>query len=82
MAFQVGELSVAEHEKINAHLSVCEFCVSEVEFYAHYPQAEDEITKVEIPIPLYELAQALLNNQHKDHSMLNQLHSESEGVKA
>lgn len=82
LAYQADELSIAEHEKIEAHLAVCEFCASEVEFYAHYPQAEDEAgVVVEIPIPLLELAQALLNNEHKDYSLLNQLHDENEGVK-
>lgn len=82
LAFQNGELSVKEFEKIKIHLAVCEFCTSEVEFYAHYPQAEDEsAATVEIPIPLFELAQALLNNKHKDNSLLNQLLDENEGVK-
>ncbi len=68
--------------EIRRHLSVCEFCTSEVEFYAHYPQAEEKVGKVEIPLPLKELAQALLTNKHKDFSMLNHLLGEKETVKA
>ena len=74
-----GNLSVKKSEEIWTHLTGCEFCAAEVEFYAHYPQtAEDEdleeaTTRVEIPLPLYELAKALLNNKHKDFSLLDSL---------
>ncbi len=81
LAFESGAISVAEKERIETHLAVCEFCASEVEFYTHYPQSEEPVATVEIPVPLYELAQALLNIRHKDYSILNQLFSEKEGVK-
>ncbi len=81
LAYQMSEVSVRERERIEVHLAVCEFCSSEVEFYAHYPQSEETVATVEIPIPLYELAQALLNNKHKDFSVLNQLLNENESVK-
>lgn len=76
-----GEVSAKERGNIETHLAACEFCASEVEFYAHYPQAEESVAKVEIPIPLYELAEALLGNKHKDFLALNKLLCESEGVK-
>ncbi|MCY7376322.1 MAG: hypothetical protein LH472_10175 [Pyrinomonadaceae bacterium] len=81
LAFQCGETSAKEGGKIERHLAVCEFCASEVEFYQHYPQAEESIAKVEIPIPLLELAEALLGNKHKDFSTLNKLLCENESVK-
>ncbi len=81
LAHQTGEVSISESERIEAHLAVCEFCASEVEFYAHYPQSEEPVAIVEIPLPLYELAQALLNNKHKDFSVLNELLDEKESVK-
>lgn len=81
LAFQTGEATGEGRREIAAHLETCEFCVSEVEFYAHYPQAEDSVAKVEIPLPLYELANALLSNKHKDFSLLNRLLCENEGVK-
>ena len=81
LAYQTGEVLVSERRRIEAHLAVCEFCASEVEFYAHYPQSDETVATVEIPIPLYELAHALLNNKHKDFSVLNQLLSENEGMK-
>ena len=78
LRFEGGEISPKKGKEICAHLTDCEFCASEVEFYAHYPQGEDEAAaaapaKVEIPSPLYELAKALLDNKHKDFSMLNRL---------
>ncbi len=81
LAFQTGNISKKSCKKIEAHLTDCEFCASEIEFYAHYPQSEEKVAKVEIPIPLYELAEALLSNKHKDVSALNKLLSENEGVK-
>lgn len=79
--FQSGEILSKAQKKIERHLAVCEFCASEVEFYSHYPQAEDTIAKVEIPLPLLELAEALLGNKHKDFSTLNRLLCENESVK-
>lgn len=81
LAFENGETAAAEHERIEAHLAICEFCESEVEFYANYPPSEESVTTVEIPIPLYELAHALLNIRRKDYSVLNELFSENVTVK-
>ena len=80
LAFQGGNVSAAERKKIDAHTSICEFCLSEVEFYAHYPQTEEPVAKVEIPVPLFELARALLNDKHKDFLVLNKLLGEKESV--
>jgi len=81
LAFQNSRISCEEGEQIKAHFAACEFCAAEVEFYAHYPQSEEKVPKVEIPIPLLDLAKALLDNKHKDFSVLNQLLGETESVK-
>jgi hypothetical protein len=81
LAFERDDVAIEEFEKIKSHLSECEFCACEVEFYAHYPQSEETVAKVEIPIPLYELAEALLSNKHKDYLLLNKLLCENERVK-
>ncbi len=81
LRYENGETSIAECKGIEAHLTVCEFCASELEFYAHYPQSEEPVATVEIPIPLYELAQALLNIKHRDCTALDRLFSENESVK-
>lgn len=81
LAFENGKTVEQESEEIRWHLARCEFCASEVEFYAHYPPAEETVAKVEIPLPLYELAQALLSNKHKDFSLLDQLLGEKETIK-
>ena len=78
LAFQNSETSPGDCEEIEAHCAICEFCSSEVEFYAHYPQSEETVATVEIPIPLLELAEALLGNKHKDFSALNKLLCEKE----
>ena len=81
LAFESGGIAVKERKEIEAHLTECEFCACEVEFYAHYPQSEETVTKVEIPIPLYELAEALLGNKHENFLALNKLLCENESVK-
>jgi anti-sigma factor RsiW len=82
LAFQNGEVRAKERKTISKHLAACEFCSAEVEFYAHYPQTDEEVVaKAEIPTPLFELASALLDNKHKDFSLLNQLLCQNEGVK-
>jgi len=73
LAFQTGKISVREKERITVHLRFCEFCASEVDFYAHYPPAEEGVENAEIPKPLYELAEALLSNRHKDNTLLKRL---------
>lgn len=81
LAFQNGEISLRERERIIVHLRFCEFCEAEVEFYARYPQPEETIEKTEIPPPLYELAEALLNNRHKGYFQLNKLLNETSELK-
>jgi hypothetical protein len=81
LAFADGEVLIKERRIIETHLEACEFCAAEVEFYSHYPQAEETVAKAEIPVPLYELAEALLSNRHKDFFTLNKLLCENEGVK-
>lgn len=80
LAFQSGDLLNKGGDSIRLHLATCEFCSAEVEFYAHYPQADDLVEAAEIPVPLFELAEALLRNKHKDFSMLNSLLGENEGL--
>ena len=81
LKFQYGAISQKEKRGIERHLTDCEFCAAEVEFYKHYPQSEEKIEAAEIPKPLYELAKALLGNRRNDFSLLNKLLGESETVK-
>lgn len=78
--FQTGRLPVKESRDARSHLADCEFCSAEVEFYSRYPQAEEKQLTVEIPLPLYELAEALLSNKHKDVRMLNKLLAEPDAL--
>jgi hypothetical protein len=75
-----GKLSVRDTEKIGKHLSVCEFCSSEIELYEHCPQNDEIVADAEIPLPLYQLAEALLGNRQKDFRLLNNLLSEKESL--
>ncbi len=81
LAYQTNKIPNKEQERITVHLRFCEFCAAEVEFYAHYPQSEETIERTEIPPPLFELAEALLSNKHKDNSLLKRLFNEKEDSK-
>ena len=59
-------MSVSEGAEIRRHLAVCEFCSAEVEFYANYPPAEDQVEPAEMPRPLFQLAEALLTKKSDD----------------
>ena len=78
--FQKGELSSGENEAIRGHLTECEFCAAETEFYARFPQSEDACIETSIPTPLYQLAEALLGNQQKNFILLKKLLGENENL--
>jgi hypothetical protein len=83
LAFQKGETPYKESDSIRNHLKTCEFCASEIEFYEHFPQQDEEnVVSVEIPLPLFQLAEALLNNRHQDTSLLNKLLANAETAAA
>lgn len=73
LEFQKGDLTRHRALELGGHITACEFCAAEVEFYSHYPQAEGATEPVQIPAPLYELAEALLKKRHSDASSLNAL---------
>ena len=72
LAYQLCDLKPTEARVIGRHLNRCEFCTSEVAFYEHYPVAKenDESTEeAKMPKPLFELAEALLNQKRGKQSM-------------
>lgn len=78
LAFQKGETTFAENNEILRHLESCEFCAAEVEFYDHVAPAEETVASVDIPLPLFQLAEALLGSGQKKFTMLNKLLNENE----
>lgn len=75
LQFQTGGLRDSPVLNIERHLGTCEFCSAEVDFYSSYPQGNETEANVatKIPAPLYELAEALLQNRQRDPSSLNAL---------
>jgi hypothetical protein len=74
--FQNDGLGGSRAAEVRSHLSLCEFCEAEAEFYSNFPQGSDEkpeSTTAQIPAPLFELAEALLRNRHADGMSLNSL---------
>ncbi|MGQ0541859.1 MAG: hypothetical protein ACT4O9_08415 [Blastocatellia bacterium] len=69
LAFQLGDLPIESSGDIRRHLAACEFCASEVEFYEHYPPAEDQVEPSIMPEPLFELAEALLAKERSASSI-------------
>ena len=80
LAFQNGEIRIEEKKAILEHLITCEFCAVEVEFYARFPQSQEACQETEIPLPLYQLAEALLSNRQKKFTLLNKLLCENESL--
>jgi hypothetical protein len=78
--FQKHELSNEESDTIRNHLTACEFCAAEVEFYARFPQSEVVCAETKIPAPLYQLAEALLSNKQKKFTLFKKLISENESL--
>lgn len=72
LAFQRGEEGPATSMKIRRHFEACEFCATEVEFYALYPPVDENARVEKIPQPLFELAEALLQKK-RDLSSLYRL---------
>lgn len=64
LAFQTGNIDAGSETKVCKHIAACDFCAAETDFYANFPQDEDQIQPAEIPKPLYELAEALLTRRH------------------
>lgn len=81
LAFQNGEMSNEETEFIRRHLTDCEFCAAETEFYARFPQSEETCVETGIPAPLYQLAEALLGNKQKNFTLLKTMLGENESLK-
>jgi hypothetical protein len=72
-------MSLEDGRFVREHLAKCEFCAAEVEFYAHYPQAEDEVVEaVDIPAPLFDLAESLLSSNKSKISSLDRLLHDTE----
>lgn len=82
LAFQKGEATTKESDTIKTHLKSCEFCAAEMEFYKHFPQNEENVVSVEIPLPLFQLAEALLKKRQQDISLLNKLLANTETATA
>ncbi|NNE98275.1 MAG: hypothetical protein HKN25_04560 [Pyrinomonadaceae bacterium] len=78
--FQKGKSPAASSERIHEHNRTCDFCSAEVEFYSHFQFPDEKISETEIPSPLYELAESLLNNKDRGSYLLNKLLIENEGL--
>jgi hypothetical protein len=81
LSFQREEISGKAAQKIEKHLEGCEFCTAELEFYNRFPQSEENTTTVEIPIPLFELAEALLSNKKDGSNLLDKLAGDNETLR-
>ena len=78
LAFQNGDIEVKDSADIRRHLAGCEFCAAEVEFYSYYPPADEPVKAEKIPQPLYELAEALLQNRPDNSVLYHLMEDESE----
>ncbi|MBC7899579.1 MAG: hypothetical protein H7070_05950 [Saprospiraceae bacterium] len=79
LAFQNGDMATSEGREIRQHLRTCEFCAAEVDFYSHYPPAEERVEPAKMPKPLFELAEALLTKKNDD-TFFDRLMEEDEDI--
>jgi hypothetical protein len=70
LAFQRCEVTPKQSLLVMRHLSACEFCASEVEFYSNFPPSEETVQAPEIPGPLFELAESLLKKELENESRM------------
>lgn len=73
-----AELTAAETSPVAKHLSVCEFCCSELQFLTAHPPLEEKISPPEIPYQLRQLAEVLLDGKNAGLGFLNKLFRENE----
>ena len=74
LEYENGDMDLEAGRRVREHLVTCEFCSAEVEFYNHYPQAEEEVVETaDIPAPLYDLAESLLSSKRNKISSLDRL---------
>lgn len=78
LEFQNGDMPLDEGKFVREHLAACEFCSAEIEFYTHYPQADEDVEAVEIPPPLFDLAESLLSSKRKKISSLDRMLDDAE----
>ena len=72
LSYQLGDVEGGRGREIGRHLSSCEFCSSEVDFYEHYPvtkDTEENAEQAKMPEPLFELAEAILNRKRGSQSI-------------
>lgn len=64
--YQNGDIEWERGVDIRIHMSSCEFCSAESEFYSRFPQINEDMEDEpsEIPEPLFEFAQAILRDPH------------------
>jgi hypothetical protein len=77
LGYQCGDLAGPLGREIRRHVSACDFCAAEIDFYSHYPQAEGPAPAAPIPAPLLELAEALLKNRTGGSTSLDKLLSQN-----
>ena len=58
--------------ELRSHLSACEFCAAELDFYHWYAPVEEVVEIARMPQPLFELAEAILR-RGSDPSLLYRL---------
>ena len=74
LAFHLGGCTEYQAETVAQHLEKCDFCAAELDLYRHCPSSADDNVHIDkIPIHLYQLAEALLNNRTSGTNALQAL---------
>ena len=81
LEYRNNKLAPSRSIFISEHLEECDFCGAEFDLYANVQQTDENVAPSEIPAHLLELADLLLNNRHKDSSLLDKLLIEDRGLR-
>ncbi|HVG34517.1 MAG TPA: hypothetical protein VM911_15710 [Pyrinomonadaceae bacterium] len=65
LCYHSDELSAHQRERVASHLNICEFCEAELQLLTEYPASWEECPRVEMPLNLRLLAEALLHGDLK-----------------
>lgn len=65
LCYRAGELSAQQRQRVASHLNTCEFCEAELQLLTECPATWEECPRVEMPLNLRCLAEALLHGDLK-----------------
>jgi hypothetical protein len=70
LAYSARKTGDVEAAIVSGHLFECEFCAAELELLTKHPPGEPNLTVLEIPLQLLQLAEILLKSRQPEFQLL------------